>query len=81
MNHTEHRSRKALEELKRLDSVFITAAQAAPVIGCDPALIRWQAHNDPQKLGFPVTVLKQEVRIPRLPLIEFASRLFSEEIA
>ncbi len=60
-----------LEDLERLESPVITAAQAAPFLRTDPNLIRWQAHHEPEKLGFPVSVAKSRVKIPRLPFLEF----------
>lgn len=60
-----------LEEIKRSDKLFLIAADIAPVLGCDPNLIRWEAQHEPGRLGFPVTVLKSRVKIPRIPFIEY----------
>ncbi|MGN0776724.1 MAG: hypothetical protein ACI4MM_08635 [Candidatus Ventricola sp.] len=62
---------EALEALKTLDKLMITPAEAAPVIGCDPHYIRLMARSDPEKLGFPVTVVGTRTKIPRIPFIRF----------
>lgn len=64
-------ARKALEELKTMDAVTITPAQAAPVLSCDPHFIRIKARTDPESLGFPVTVLGKRTKIPRIPFINY----------
>ena len=69
------RSEAALERIKRMDSVTITAADVAPVLGSDQQTIRLQAHKDPQKLGFPVSVAGRRVKIYRIPFIQFAETL------
>jgi len=60
-----------LQDLERLDTQTLTPAQVAPVIGSDPNTLRWQAHNNPAKLGFPVIVVRSRVKIPRIPFIRF----------
>lgn len=60
-----------LSEIKTLDRDFITPAQAAGPLGCDPHYIRLVARTEPWKLGFPVTVLKSRTKIPRIPFIQY----------
>ena len=60
-----------LEEIKRSDSLFLTPVQIAPILGCDPHLIRLMARSDPSKLGFPVTVIRSRTKIPRKPFLEW----------
>ena len=60
-----------LEQIKASDKSWLTAVDIAPVLHCDPNLIRWQAHNDPAKLGIPVTVLRSRVKISRKSFLEF----------
>ena len=60
-----------INELKQSDRVCVNANDIAPVIGADPAWIRYQAHTDPSKLGFPVIVIKRRVKIPRVPFLQF----------
>lgn len=47
----------------------LTCAQVAEVIGANPDTIRWQARKDPSKLGFPVIVIGNRVKIPKRPFL------------
>lgn len=60
-----------LSELKSLDQDIITPAQAAGVLKCDPHYIRLVARQCPEKLGFPVIVLRSRTKIPRIPFIRY----------
>jgi len=64
-----------LEEIKASDALFLTPCQVAPVLGCDPHIIRLQARNDPSKLGFPVTVIKSRTKIPRKQFLTWLGEL------
>lgn len=58
-----------LEELKRSEKETISAAVAGRILGVDPQLIRVQARQDKDALGFPVILLGRNVRIPRRSFI------------
>lgn len=60
-----------MEKIKSSTADFLTAADVAPVIGAHPQNIRTQAQADPDKLGFPVSVIGNRVRIPRLAFIKW----------
>ena len=60
-----------LQEGKNMDKEVITPAIAAKVINCDPHYIRVAAHNRPELLGFPVTLIGSRVKIPRLAFIRY----------
>ena len=60
-----------IPEIKALDKEMLTAVDIAPIIGADPHLIRHQAHEKPEALGFPVIVVKSRVKIPRIPFLRF----------
>ena len=60
-----------LDELKNSNKNILTAAEIAPIVGADPNVIRYQAQEEPDKLGFPVIVMKSRVKIPRIPFIKF----------
>ena len=64
---------EALEAISRLDRAYITAAEAAAVLGCDPQYIRMAAHQDPAQLGFPVMCVGNRTKILRLPFIKFVT--------
>lgn len=60
-----------LEELRRADDVFITPKVAAQLLRCDPHLLRVQARENPEALGFPVTLVGNRTKIPRLAFIRY----------
>lgn len=60
-----------LEDLRNMDDVFITPKIASWFLRCDPHLIRVQAKTNPAALGFPVTVLKSRIKIPRLAFLRY----------
>lgn len=59
-----------LEEIKNLDRDFLTPAQAASVMGCDPNVIRVKA-RDGLPLPFPVMRSGNRTKIPRAAFIRF----------
>lgn len=64
----------ALEAIKALEAPMITPAQAATVLGCDPHWIRLMARQNPDGLGFPVTIGGKKgtrTKIPRIPFIRY----------
>lgn len=60
-----------LKDFERMDKPFLRAADIAPYLGVDAQDIRTQAQTEPLKLGFPVVVTGNRVRIPRLAFIHF----------
>lgn len=60
-----------VSEAKASDKIMLTPAEAAGIIGCDPQGLRMTAREDPLSLGFPVVVIGNRVKIPRIPLLEF----------
>ena len=60
-----------LDDLKRLDREFLTPAQVADVLGCDPQGIRVWARQRPEGLGFPVCIVGSRTKIPKRPFIQF----------
>lgn len=61
----------SLDDLKRIDREFLTPAQVAEVLGCDPHGIRVWARQRPEGLGFPVCVVGSRTKIPKRPFIQF----------
>lgn len=60
-----------ISEIKASTKDWLTAVDVAPVLKCDLNYIRWQAHADPKKLGFEVTVMKRRVKINRKSFLEY----------
>lgn len=58
-----------IEEVKRSEAVYLTPAEAAPILGCDPQALRLAARDDPQRLPFPVIRLGSRTKIPRVPFL------------
>ena len=58
-----------LDEVRQLDKATLTPAEAASVLGVSPQLLRIQARQQPERLGFPVTVIGRRVLIPREPFL------------
>lgn len=59
------------EEILSSDKDFLIPKDVAEVLGCKPYSINTQAKENPAKLGFPVTVMGANVRIPRLGFIRW----------
>ena len=60
-----------IEDIKRMDKEVLTPGDVAPVLGCDPNLIRWQAKQDIKQLGFPASKLGSRIKIPRQAFIDW----------
>ena len=60
-----------IEEIKESGERWLTATDVAPVLECDPNLIRRQAQDDSSKLGFAVVVMCSRVKINRKRFLEF----------
>ena len=59
------------DEIKACDKPTLTPAEIADVLNCDAQDIRIQARMAPEKLGFPVIVVKTRTKIPRVPFLRF----------
>lgn len=53
------------------NSMYMDAAEAAKIIGCDPQELRIQAQTRPELLGFPVCTIGKRTKIPRKSFYEF----------
>lgn len=60
-----------LEDIEKIPKAFLIPSDVAPFIGCDKYAINVQARDDPDKLGFPVVVLRTRVKIPKAGFIFF----------
>ena len=60
-----------VDEMRASNKRFLTPADVAGVLGCDPQKIRIQARTDPSKLGFPVIVMGSRTRILREQFLSF----------
>lgn len=62
---------KTLEEIALLPKQMLLATDISSYLEIDPGIIRWQAQHDPDKLGFPVIVVKSRVKIPKAGFLEY----------
>ena len=60
-----------LQDIKQMEKDIITPAEAAQVVGCDPQLIRLEARERPENLGFPVIIVRNRTKIPRVAFIKY----------
>jgi len=58
-----------IEDIKKMNKDILTPGDIAPVLGCDPNIIREQARQDIKKLGFPAAKIGTRVKIPRKAFI------------
>ena len=60
-----------LADIKKMTKDVITPAEAAQVVGCDPNWIRLAAREHPEWLGFPVIIIRNRTKIPRVAFIRY----------
>ncbi len=60
-----------LEELAASKKPFFTPCDICGVLGCDPQTLRLTARQQPGRLGFPVVLLGNRTKFPRIPFLEF----------
>ena len=60
-----------LDEIKASDKSVLTPAEVAEVLGCDAQDVRIQARTAPERLGFPVIIIKSRTKIPRVPFLRY----------
>ena len=60
-----------ISDLKKMDKEMLTPGDIAPILGCDPNVIRRQAKEDIKQLGFPASKLGSRIKIPRQAFIKW----------
>lgn len=60
-----------LEQIRRSEADVLTCNDVAPILKCNPYTLHLQATQRPELLGFPVIVVGNRVKIPRLAFIRF----------
>lgn len=60
-----------IQEIKESTKTILTPCDIAPVLGCDPNVIRYQANKDIKQLGFPASKIGSRVKIPREAFIKW----------
>lgn len=69
-----------LKDVVNMDKAYLTPAEAAEILECDPHAIRVAAKKAPEQLRFPTILIGNRVKIPRLPFVEFMTRLNGESV-
>lgn len=64
-----------LAEIEKLDRDFLTVAEVASCIHCEPQLIRDEAEKSPKYLGFPITKIGHSYKIPKEGFVNWAKGL------
>ena len=54
-----------IQQIRASGKEMLSPADIAPVLGCNPYSINVMAKADPARLGFPVCVIGNRVKIPR----------------
>lgn len=62
---------QTLEELEKYPYDILVPADVAGILKCDQYSINVAARDNPERLGFPVTLLGNRVKIPKLAFIKF----------
>lgn len=57
--------------LQHSKEAFLTAGDIADILRVDPQSIRNQARVDASALGFPVTRIGSQLKIPRIPFLRY----------
>lgn len=60
-----------LKDMIQSDKPFITPQDVADVLQCSEQIIRIQARDNPEALGFPVIRVGNRTKIPRKAFIRF----------
>jgi len=65
-----------ISEIRESSKPYLSAADVAETCRANPSSIRQQARNKPERLGFPVEVIGQRVRIPRLDYLKYLKKIY-----
>ncbi len=60
-----------LNEIKESTKSILTPVDIAPVLECDPNVIRHQANKDIRQLGFSAAKIGSRIKIPREAFIKW----------
>lgn len=58
-----------IKEMMHSTKPWLTPAEVAEVLVCDPHSIRVMAATKPEQLGFPIIRIGRETKIPRIPFL------------
>lgn len=64
-----------LEDMIRSEKPFVTPQDVADVLKCSAQIIRIQARDNPEALGFPVIRVGNRTKIPRKAFVQFMGEM------
>ena len=62
-----------IDQIRASKAPFLTPAQAAKILQCDPHVLRITARENRDRLGFPVICVGNRVKIPREPFLHYVA--------
>jgi len=62
---------QTLKDIEAIPKDMLTIMDVREYLDCDANSFRTQARTDPSKLGFPVIVICNRIKIPKIPFIKF----------
>lgn len=75
MNDTKKEEKDVvIQSLIDSNEEFVSLADVGKIFNADPNTIRRQAVTEPRLIGFPVSVIGNRTRIPRIPFLRFLGR-------
>lgn len=60
-----------IEDVINMDKEILTPCDIAPLLRCDPNVIRYQAAKDIRQLGFPASKIGSRVKIPKQAFVSW----------
>lgn len=60
-----------ITDIKAMPRTYLTTADIGTLIGIRPDTLLYQARTDPSRLGFPVCVAGDTVRIPKWAFLDW----------
>lgn len=69
---------KTLQDLAAIPGEVLTCQQIAPILGVRYHTLHQQAVERPERLGFPVIVIKSRVKVPKRPFIKYMTEGIKE---
>ena len=60
-----------IEDIKKMNKEILTPGDVAPLLNCDPNVLRYQAKQDIKQLGFPASKIGSRIKIPRQAFISW----------
>ena len=71
MGECRPKAAKTLSEIERINKDMLVPSDGAAFLGTDPQSLRNQAHEAPEKLGFPVIVHGTRTIIPKAGFVDY----------